>query len=188
MDAVKKISLIAAAISALAFQSSAMAAEGTINFNGTITSAGCKMNGADTFTMTQDFGTVAASAFSGVGSRARLDKVITIKLDNCPVAGPGIDGRKVTLTFTGPTPGTYPNNLVPLNAGGATGVGVGLWKSDGSVVTLGGAAPVVFPYDAGVQGTTITLFADYVSTVDNTTTKIVPGVANTVVSVNATYN
>ncbi len=196
MDAVKKISLIAAAIGALAIQSPAMAADGAgvLNFSGNIIQAGCKFNGADTFTMATDFGTVAANAFATVGARARLDKPITIQLTNCPGNPTGttastINGTKVALGFRRPvnvsTTGLA-NNVAPLDGTStAKGVGVGLWNTNGTAIALDSETD--FPYDMSDPNNlkvTINLVADYVSTMAS----VSPGTANTVITVSARYD
>ena len=196
MDAVKKISLIAAAIGALAIQSSAMAAEGTLSFKGNITSAGCKINGNTTFTMAPDLGTIAASTFTGVGSRAQRNVPITLKLTDCPTAVTGVvNGSTVKVYFTtsggglatpanpsGGGSGVDPDNpnLLALTKGTgvASGVGVGIWNAaDGTQLNLNSSAAggIVFTYDQG-QGTTINLAADY----QQTKTSVVAGTADAV--------
>ncbi len=180
MDAVKKISLIAAAIGALAIQSSAMAADGTLNFTGTIISSGCKINGSANFVLAPDFGMVSASAFSGVNSRANRNVPVILKLTDCPAAGTGANGQSVKIIFSSPG-AVLTGNLLPLTPGtaaapAATGVGIGLWdQSTGNQLKVGGD-PVSYAYDAGKQEATLSFVADFQSTA----TTVTPGVANAV--------
>lgn len=194
MDAVKKISLIAVAIGALAMQSSAMAAQATLNFQGTITASACIINGGTNIAMLPaNFGTLSTASFTGVGSRAQRNVPINIALTKCPGASAteGINGTYVKIAFTGTAPDVNNKQLLQLtqDPGVATGVGIGLWNAaDGKQLNLNPDTPTQFNYDQGVGtadvGTTIKLLADY----QQTAATVNPGVANAVGYLSFTYN
>ncbi|MCC7005875.1 MAG: hypothetical protein IT497_04435 [Ottowia sp.] len=71
MDAVKKLTLIAAAVGALG-QGVAMAADGTVNFTGSVTASACVVTGgAAGGVITVPMGSVSSKAFTGVGGFVR---------------------------------------------------------------------------------------------------------------------
>ncbi|MDE1894502.1 MAG: type 1 fimbrial protein [Pseudomonadota bacterium] len=114
---------------------SARATNGTITFNGAITSKTCTvvLNGGTSGTGTVTLPTVSTSAFGSLGSTAGQTP-FTINLSACAT------GTTTAATYfeAGPTVNTA-GRLI--SSGTATGVDLQLLNSDNSVITAGGAAP-----------------------------------------------
>lgn len=130
MDAVKKMTLIAAAVGAITIQGSAFAADGTISFTGTVIDSGCKVaetpNGG---TMTIPMGSFSKASFTDVGSKS-AQKNFSLTLTECP-SGKGT----VLIRFSG-TADTANNNLIALTPGGATGLALGFTGPDGNDLSI----------------------------------------------------
>lgn len=167
-----------------------MAADGTINFTGNITAASCSITGGAGTNVTgekgkQDIavnlGTVSADSVGGssghgiaggtsinlsldCGSSATDLTLVKMKFD--PLAGSGIDGT---------------NNKLLKISGTATGVGIGLYDSNNTLLNLAANETINAPLVKGgtVETPTYTaalnLRAGYVS---NGAAKIAAGTAN----------
>ncbi|WP_175965431.1 fimbrial protein [Burkholderia sp. BCC0322] len=141
----KNILAIAAAAASFAAAGSAMAADGTINFTGAITTASCTLTGGAGANVSPgtggqniavNLGTVSADSIGGTagggvaaGTQINLNldcgntgtglNMVKMKFD--PVAGSGIDGK---------------NNQLLKIAGNAEGVGIGLYDSNNKLLNL----------------------------------------------------
>ncbi|MBT0724141.1 fimbrial protein [Rosenbergiella sp. S61] len=105
----------------------ASAADGTINFTGTITDTACTVDAASA-NQTVPLGTVARTGFSAVGSTSAATK-FTIGLTACPAS---VTAAKVK--FDGRANSTN-SNLLALNSDQtATNVGIGIYEQDGSTL------------------------------------------------------
>lgn len=116
------LSLIAAPLLMI---NNALAADGTINFTGTITDSACTVDTASA-SQTVSLGTVSSSAFSAAGDTASPTK-FTINLSNCPTTV-----SSASVKFDGSI-NTTNNNLLALSSDStAAGVGIGIYESDSS--------------------------------------------------------
>ncbi|UZE26231.1 fimbrial protein [Pseudomonas sp. B21-056] len=154
----------------------ANAADGKINFTGTVTSAACTITPA-TATQSVALGTVNTSALATVGSVASPTK-FSIVLSSCPVAV-----TSATVKFDGPTDATN-KNLLALTAGTgvATGVGVGLYESDATTQIAVGSPSASKPLSASAD-TTFQFVAKYMAT-----GTVAAGTANAVSDFTVSYN
>ncbi|RWU17230.1 fimbrial protein [Pseudomonas alkylphenolica] len=124
-----KKSLIAAAILASsAFATMANAADGTINFTGTISSTTCKIaSGSEALTV--DLGTVSTSSFGAAGSVASPSK-LAIVVTECPAA------VNASISFSGAGDANNSSLLALTKGTGndaeATGVAIGFFEADGN--------------------------------------------------------
>ncbi|AVK07401.1 MULTISPECIES: fimbrial protein [Pseudomonas aeruginosa group] len=145
-------SLLAAAVASLVV-GNAMAADGTINFTGNITAASCNITGGAGTGVTGDkgnkiidvnLGTVSIDALGGTaGGGIAAGTNINLDLD-CGATGTGL--THVQLRFD-PQSGSQidPNNnqLLKLTGGStAKGVGIGLYKQDGTRINLSNSSDV----------------------------------------------
>lgn len=118
----KKNLLAVALVASSVFASSAFAADGAVNFTGTITDAACTI---DTASQNQDvfLGNIARTAFPVAGSLAAAKK-FTLVLTDCPGTVTG-----ATVRFDG-TQVSCDNTVLALTAGDSTASGVGIQISD----------------------------------------------------------
>ncbi|NCE83782.1 fimbrial protein [Pseudomonas sp. Q1] len=133
------------------------AADGTINFVGTITADACTVipgTGNQTVTM----GTISQGALPNVGSVAAPTK-FNIVLTNCPAAV-----TNASVKFDGPIDSDN-NALLKVTAGAnaATGVAVGLYEDDAATLVPVGQASLSKPLSSTAD-TTFEFFAKYVAT------------------------
>ncbi len=126
---------------------SAMAAEGTINFTGSISAASCKIGGGSGTNVTGDkgnqiidvkLGKVAIDSLGGsAGGSIAGGTAINLNLDCGPS---GTDLKTVSLRFD-PVGGSgvdaFDNHLLK-TVGDATGVGIGIYNGDGKLLNLSG--------------------------------------------------
>lgn len=159
-----------------AFSTIGNAADGTINFTGTITDAACTITpGSANQTVT--LGTVSASALANIGDAA-APTAFNIVLTNCPATA-----LSATVKFDGPTDGNN-SSLIALtrSAGTADGVAIGIYE--GNATTL---IPVGSPSDSKTlsptDNITFNFFAKYVATA-----AVVAGSANAVSDFTVVYN
>ncbi|MEX1843613.1 fimbrial protein [Enterobacter cloacae] len=117
------------ALSVLAVSATAAyAADGTINFTGSVIDPACT---ATPSSSSIAMGSISKSALSSVGATSQ-GKPLTITLSDCPAAA-----RSATITFSG-TPDTTNSQLFKVVASGtntaATGIGVALYEANGSTM------------------------------------------------------
>ena len=130
MDVVKKLALVVAAAGTLAVQGVALAADGQVNFTGTMQTASCKVANAANGVVTVALGSIATTSFAAVGAKSG-EEVFSINLTGCPT------GSKVNLRFSGLSDSTNVDLLaIATGTGTATGVAVGLSNDDGSALSL----------------------------------------------------
>lgn len=154
----------------------AQAADGTINFTGTITDATCTVNTASK-NQTVNLGNVNSSVFSASGDVAAAT-AFTIGLSNCPVTV-----STARVSFDG-TAHTGNGNILALTSGVgvATNVGVALYEQDGiTLIPLYSlSAPTLIPTGGAV---TLRFVAKYMATALSVTA----GTANAVTNFTITY-
>ncbi|WP_410013509.1 fimbrial protein [Sodalis sp. C49] len=140
----------------------ANAADGTINFTGTILDTACVVEPA---VVAVNMGSLTVAAFSGVGATAGSTP-FSITLTSCPA------GLTTAQVFFSGAADPADSTVLGLTAGGATGAGIALFESDGSTRVNLGAASVAQPVTAA--GGSLDFVAKYMQTA----TPIVAGAAN----------
>ena len=159
-----------------AFSALSHAADGTINFTGTITDAACTVT-PGTANQTVTMGTVSSTALANVGDTAaptRFDIVLT----NCPATA-----TSAVVKFDGPTDGNN-SSLIALTSGAGTaeGVAIGVYEGDAATLIPVGSRSVSKPLSP-VADTTFNFFAKYVATAP-----VVAGSGNAVSDFTVIYN
>lgn len=169
--------MIVALLAGSTFASFANAADGTINFVGTISDVACTIT-PDTGNQQVKLGTISSTAFAASGDTASPTKFSVI-LSSCPASL-----TSATVKFDGPTDSAN-SSLVALTdvTGVATGVGVGIYESDSSTMIPVGSASASIPLSAGTD-TKIDFVAKYVAT----GTTVEAGEANAVSDFTISYN
>lgn len=161
---------------ALACSTAAQAADGTINFTGNITTAACTIDTASA-TQTVNLGTITASTFTGTAGVAVAPTRFTIALSACPDTL-----TSATVKFDG-TANSTNSNLLALSSGqGATGVGIGIYESNGTTLIPLQTAAAAVSFTSGAAS--VSYIAKYVSTAASVTA----GSANAVTNFTIAYN
>lgn len=153
------------------------AADGTINFTGSITDAACTIT-PSTMNQTVTLGSVATSALNGVGSTAAPSR-FDIVLSSCPATA-----TKASVKFDGPSDATNSTLLaLTTSTGVATGVGIGLFEQDAATqIPVGGTSAA--KNLSTTADTTFSFIAKYVAT----SATVVAGTADAVSDFSVTYN
>ncbi|WP_129375571.1 fimbrial protein [Pseudomonas aeruginosa] len=166
-------SILAAAVASLVV-GNAMAADGTINFKGEITAAACSIAGgagttvggaAGNQTIDVNLGKISIDSLSGTaggsiagGTSLNLNLdcgktgtgLTTVKLKFDPMSGTGIDSHNESLLKLG-------------KDSTATGVGIGIYGSDGKLLNLSANETIDAPLNSRVEkdgeGQDITLYS-----------------------------
>lgn len=166
-------SILAAAVASLVV-GNAMAADGTINFKGEITAAACSITGgagttvggaAGNQTIDVNLGKISIDSLSGTaggsiagGTSLNLSLdcgktgtgLTTVKLKFDPMSGTGIDSHNESLLKLG-------------KDSTATGVGIGIYGSDGKLLNLSANETIDAPLNSRVEkdgeGQDITLYS-----------------------------
>ncbi|QGH63263.1 fimbrial protein [Serratia proteamaculans] len=129
-----KKTLLATSLAVTAFlsASSAFAADGIVNFTGSITDTACKVDMGASSTLAVPMGKISTTSFSGAGSTAAASK-FSLQLKSCPAA------TTATVKFDG-IAANGDDKVLALTAGTgiATGVGVQITDKDGNAVPLQG--------------------------------------------------
>lgn len=176
-----KKTLLAIILSATAV-SSAFAADGTINFTGSVTTDACKIVTTPDVAM----GKVSSSSFTKKGDLSAAS-AFTIKLTECPEAG----STSATVKFDGTADGGD-NNVLALTggAGSANGLGLQISDSTGKIVPLATASSTYTLVKKDATKPTILgnndlqFTARYIATADTVTA----GVANATAQFTVNYN
>nr|WP_186354668.1 MULTISPECIES: fimbrial protein [unclassified Pseudomonas] len=195
--AIQKRHILAAAITAL-ITTSALAADGTINFTGEITAASCKASsgagtsvggGAGAQVIEVPMGKVSIDSLSTKNPGIVSGTAININLD-CGNTAAGLTTVKVMFDPNSGSGVDGSNNNLLKTTGAAKGVGIGIFDSSNNLINLAGNgsfdAPLVkagtdpaFTYTANLN-----MRASYVA---NGVTPIVPGQANGTLPFTLTY-
>uniref|UniRef100_Q0HR80 Fimbrial protein n=1 Tax=Shewanella sp. (strain MR-7) TaxID=60481 RepID=Q0HR80_SHESR len=173
----KKISLLAL-MAGLAISYNANASDGQINFTGTITDETCTVTNSPSSPLSVTLGSVAKSAFSGVGSTAAATK-FTIMLTGCPQSA---NVNSVSVKFDGIADGTN-KDVLALTAGEgvAEGVGIQLTEDNGTVLPLFSASSSFTLADGDNK---LNFIARYIAT----SATVTAGTANAVSNFTIIYN
>ncbi|WXL25667.1 fimbrial protein [Ectopseudomonas mendocina] len=198
VKSIKVLSVLAASMLA----SSVMANDGTLNFRGEIVAASCELTGgsgtvvggdASNQIIDIDMGKVSVDSIANAAGNGSIaaSKNINLNLD-CGGTGTGL--TSVNVAFDPASGSGYDatnSALLALEAGGATGVGIGLYDTSSKLIDLRAGeyftAPLV-EADDGQGGLAYTadlnIRASYVANGDAT---IEPGLANATLPFTITY-
>ncbi|RUS65983.1 putative major fimbrial subunit LpfA [Saezia sanguinis] len=154
----------------------AQAADGTINFTGTITDSACTVDTVSA-SQTVSLGTVSSSIFGAAGDVAAAT-TFTIGLNSCP---PSVTAAQVSFDGTAHTGN---GSILALTGGGgvATNVGVALYEQNGitPIPLYTPSTSIVIP--AGGSAT-LTFVAKYMAT----SSTVTAGTANAVTNFTVVY-
>ncbi|AJZ89330.1 Long polar fimbria protein A [Beauveria bassiana D1-5] len=154
----------------------AQAADGTINFTGTITDTACTVSTA-TKNQTVPLGTVSRTAFAAAGDTAAPTK-FSIVLQNCPTTV-----SNANIRFDGPIDSAN-SNLLALTAGTgiATGVGVGIYEQDAHTLI-----PIATPSATKALSSTVDTQFDFIAKYVSTSATVTQGPANAATNFTISY-
>jgi major type 1 subunit fimbrin (pilin) len=127
-----KHTLLAAALATTAVLSfsSAFAADGTVNFTGSVTDTACVVDLGTNNTLSVPMGRISKTSFGAAGSLAGATK-FTLKLKTCPAA------TSATVKFDGIAAGGDDKILALTGGtGAATGLGIQISDKGGNVLPL----------------------------------------------------
>ncbi|WP_028865165.1 fimbrial protein [Psychromonas aquimarina] len=160
----------------LSFTSYTMAADGQINFTGTLEESKCTPIYS---TISVPLGSIGVDTFTGAASTSEK-RAFDIALKDCT----SNDGNlKVSVTFTG-SDGNNNNYLDTASGSGhATGVEIVLYDADQEVLPLRQESDQVIVPEAG-GNLTLSFFAGYRQTSGNA---VIPGLANGMAAFTLTY-
>ncbi|WP_348994605.1 fimbrial protein [Erwinia sp. V90_4] len=175
---INKKLIVAAVLAGSAFASVAQAADGTINFTGTIIDTACTVTPA-TANQTVALGTVNKSAFGAAGSSASPTK-FSVVLTSCPATA-----TTASIKFDGPTNAANSNLLAITPSAGteAQNVGVGIYEQDASTLI-----PVASASASKTLSTTTDTTFNFVAKYVATATGVTAGPANAVSDFTVSYN
>ena len=168
----KKITGVALSFGlALINMPSALAADATVNFEGSIIQQTCQVANNNIAVTLGNFG---ANQFPAVGTTT-LPVQFSINLTGCPDTG--VPGRAL-VTFTGAADA---DGDLMLTGGGATGVSIKIQKAGGTDIDIN-------DQDGGIDLTTdATQQLDFSASYISTATPVTAGAANAVAQINISY-
>lgn len=173
----KKNAIAMSILCLLAGASAVQAADGTINFTGSVTSVACAVDMASA-SQTVNLGNVSATAFSSAGSVAAPTK-FTVKLTTCPESI-----SSAAVRFDG-SADTTDSRLLALSSGQtAEGVAVAIYEADGTTIVPLQTQSVANTIDSEKAENEISFVAKYMSTGAG----VVAGSANASTNFTISYN
>lgn len=169
---------IAFALSVLAASATAAyAADGTINFTGSVIDPACTATASNANIA---MGSISKSALSSVGSTSQ-GKPLTITLSSCPAAA-----TTASITFSG-TPDTANSQLLKVVAAdsntAATGIGIAMYESNGSTLI-----PLNTASSSQTLSTTADTVYNFIAKYMATSADVTGGDANSSLSYTINYN
>ncbi|EJL89943.1 fimbrial protein [Pantoea sp. GM01] len=171
-----KLALLVAITASLGIVGTSTAADGTINFTGTITDNACTVD-TGSANQTVNLGTVSTKTFTGAGVTASPTR-FTINLTSCPATV-----TSASVRFDGATSSAN-NQILALNSGQtATNVGVALYEQDSSTLIPIASKSVDRPITA-TGPNVLTFIAKYYATA----TPVAAGSANSTANFTIAYN
>lgn len=173
----KKNIIVATLVAAAAMTTvSAFAADGQINFTGSVIDAACNVTNATSGSLDVSLGKVSKTAFAAAGDKTAATK-FTLQVSGCPT---GVDS--VNVKFDGTTV-AGDNSVLALtqDAGVATGVGIQLADASQSVLPLN-TASTNYALTSGAAN------LDFVARYIATAATVTSGPANAVASFSIVYN
>jgi major type 1 subunit fimbrin (pilin) len=154
----------------------ANAADGTINFEGSVLETACTATASSS---TVQMGAISKAALANVGETS-LGKPVSITLSSCPTAA-----AKATITFSG-NADTDDSRLFKTVAGtgtAATGIGLALYDADGTTLI----APNAISAEKTLSATTDTVY-NFTAKYMATKAAVTGGDANASTSFTVNYN
>lgn len=185
--------LASMAVTSALFSAGAMAADGTINFNGNITASACTVTGAAqsgnvvATSTSVNLPNVSVGALSTVGEYAG-HKPFSIYLTNCEATA-GL--QNVYTAFTTTTPAASDGNVMAntQTTSPATGVGVAILKGDTfTQIDLNGGSRTDTVRALPVAGSPAAMQLDYVAAYKVLTLPVTAGGVTAQVSYTLAYN
>ncbi|WP_447884811.1 fimbrial protein [Serratia fonticola] len=186
-----KRTILSSAIFASALMSGVVSANtvngGTVNFQGELVSAACAVD-INSVNQTVTMGQIRTDSFQTTGDTSGPVPFV-IKLTGCdstlvPSTTPGGTGTQptVSVAFSGVVDSTTNTALsLTSGAGSASGIGIQITDRTGNLVPLDGSdGPAINIHDGDM---TMRFNASYIAT----STPVIAGAANSVVSFNLTY-
>lgn len=164
-----KLTTILAATMAGGMAFSAYAADGTINFTGSILDSACTVNSSST-SQTVNMGSVQRTAFTAAGDVAAATR-FDIVLENCPETV-----KSASVSFDGMANAADGNILALASDQTAEGVGVALFEADG--VTAIPLSTQSLPIDLDIGGDVNRNVMTFVAKYKATQADVVAGTAN----------
>lgn len=173
-----KKSIIALSLAALSLSASAVyAADGTINFTGSVTTDACTVDTASA-SQTVALGKVSPTSFKAAGDVASPTK-FTIKLTTCPASV-----SSAAVRFDG-TPNATDSRLLSLSSGQtAAGLAVAIYESDSKTIIPLHTASTAITLDSKKAINEMSYVAKYMSTAASVTA----GGANASTNFTISYN
>ncbi|MEB6336725.1 fimbrial protein [Serratia rhizosphaerae] len=175
----KKNLLAVAVLAASAFSSAVLAADGQVNFTGSITDVACEID-ASSKNQIVDMGKIATTAFAGAGSTDKVtagDRRFSLILKNCPASV-----TAAAVRFGGKmVPGADGVLALTDAADMAEGVGVQISDEHNNVINLG-LDSAVFPL-VSTADNKLNFMASYYALAN----KVTPGTANAVAQFTIVY-
>lgn len=140
---------LAILLSAVVFSGAAMATGGgNIQFTGQVDTTACSVTGDDHEMVTVNLKPVSSAIFTAVGAKGDVYQDFTIHLENCDTTVQ----KTATVTFKPTTASvdglSFPNETV----GGASGVGIQIYESDGTTAITQGLESVAQRLTDGAPG------------------------------------
>ncbi|EMB4325089.1 fimbrial protein [Pluralibacter gergoviae] len=129
----KKKIIAAALVASAVMSASAMASDGTVTFNGSITDETCEVT-SNSKALTVDMGVAGSNSFSGKGSTS-LAKPFVIELTNCPAAWTATP-KDVRVNFDGDIDNGDSSILKLDSASDAKNVGIQIRDASNNVVNM----------------------------------------------------
>ena len=151
-----KLALISAILSLSALQAT-YAADGVINFNGTITGTACVVD-PSAISQPVELGTVSTAAFSGGSGATAAAKRFNIVLKSCPASV-----TSASVRFDGTTNTTNPSILALTTGQTATNVGVAIYEQDSATLIPVGTSSASVALQEDIDNT-LTYYAKYMAT------------------------
>ncbi|EFC54115.1 TPA: fimbrial protein [Enterobacter cancerogenus] len=155
--------ILATVYMGLAFCTPAQAHDGTVYINGKIKQRTCTLS-PDSQALLVRMGSVQNNLFTRVGDSSRYES-FTINLESCQGSK-----QNLSISFEG-TPDKRNPSLLALTpaAASATGIGIGIYNQDKTLIPMGNASATLTPAPAS-DTIAFVFFARYVSTAADVTT------------------
>ncbi|NTX79281.1 type 1 fimbrial protein [Serratia proteamaculans] len=181
-----KHTLLAAALATTAAFSfsSAFAADGTVNFTGSVTDTACVVDMGGSNALSVPMGKISKTSFGASGSLAGATK-FTLKLKTCPTA------TTATVKFDGIAAGGDDKILALTGgAGAATGLGIQISDKSGNVLPLAtnSVSYTLAKGDASVPANDVTNDLDFTARYISTAATVSAGSANATATFSINYN
>ena len=174
-----KLSYLVSSIALVALSSSVFAADGTVEFTGSITANTCTIDGsAGSATKTVTLGDIPASALSTAGQTAG-NKTFSFTLTNCTAGASKVAARFESLVASSDG---YLSLTGTGTAGVAENVQIGIYDAAGLLQPVNGAVPATSYVDVVGNDATLNYTAAYYATGEATV-----GTANSQVAYTLSY-